>query len=40
MFELNGTEYTLEQVEEAALASKMSVEDYAKSTGLNFLLYL
>ena len=34
MFELNGTEYTLEQVEEAALASKMSVEDYAKSTGL------
>ena len=34
MFELNGTEYTLEQVEEAALASKMSVEDYAKRTGL------
>ena len=34
MFELNGTQYTLEQVEEAAKASNITVEEYINKAGL------
>ena len=34
MFELNGTQYTLEQVEEAAKASNITVEEYITKAGL------
>ena len=35
MFELNGKQFTLEQVKEAAEASNMTVEQYIAKAGLN-----
>jgi hypothetical protein len=35
MFELNGKQFTLEQIKEAAEASKMTVEQYIASAGIN-----
>ena len=34
MFELNGTKYTIDQVQQAAKANGMSLEDYIQKSGL------
>ena len=34
MFELNGTKYTIDQVQQAAKANGMSLEDYIQRSGL------
>ena len=34
MFELNGTKYTIDQVQQAAQANGMSIEDYIQKSGL------